>query len=54
MLLECGDSLLEHCYFLDTKLEIKVRVYWWTNISSSPPEILYNGKIANEADLLPM
>jgi hypothetical protein len=38
LLLECGDSLLEHCDFLNTKLEIKVRVYWWINTSASLPE----------------
>jgi hypothetical protein len=53
-LLQCGESLLAHCDFLDKKLEIKIRVYWWIKISVPLSEVLYSGKTANEADLLSM
>ena len=48
------DGLLEHCDFLNAKLEIKVHVYWWINISTSLPGRLCSGKTTNKADLLSM
>jgi hypothetical protein len=53
-LLEIGEILLGYCDFFIQKRTIKVRVHCWISTSASLPEILYNGKTANEADLLSM